>query len=142
MGESIGEMTLRFMLGGGCKHERQLPTAASVLEDAANQALLERPTVQVQRIAHIIEVDGAEMLRLEQADEMGPRRECTPLGIYARAVRQLWNKMRRNQITKLPQHGKAAASQVSVIPLFQPCRMAEERPRAISLFDMKAAQKT
>ena len=66
----------------------------------------ERPGVQPQGVANVMEAEAVRHLGIKQTDHMTPRTERAGLGFAPRGPRQLWHQMVGNQIAKLPQQRK------------------------------------
>ena len=82
----------------------------------------QKAVVQAQAIADIVEPDGMGKLRIEETQQMAPRRKDPGLLVHARLPRQLRHEVGRNQIANLPQHSKLAAAWFGVG--FHRCRVA------------------
>ena len=63
----------------------------------------ERPGVQLQGIANVVESDAVSQLRVKQADDVAPRCEGPGFFIRLGLMRDLGNKKLGNEIANLPQ---------------------------------------
>lgn len=61
----------------------------------------ERPAVQTQRVANVIEANGMVDLRIDQADDVAPGTKGPGLSFDARLPRELRHQMVRDEIAKV-----------------------------------------
>src|SRR5208282_1210315 len=89
----------------------------------------QRPGVQAQSVAHVIESQAVGQLRVEQADDMAPRTERAGVIFHAGLVGQMRHQMRRNEVAKLAQERKLAAGWLVSCLIFHalPCGKAQTR---------------
>ena len=98
--EVLGHLGGAFAVGGG---ERILAGRGRATHRR------ERPRMQAQGVADIVEADGMGQLGVEQAHHMTPRRERPGAFDDASIPRQFGHQMCRNKIAELVQEREAAA---------------------------------
>ena len=89
----------------------------------------QRPRVQTQGVANVIESEAVGQLRVEQADDVTPRTEGAGLIIHAGLACQSRHQMRRNEVAKLAQQREFAGGWLvsSLIIHALPCGKAQTR---------------
>ena len=99
----------------------------------------ERPRVQAQAVADVIEPDGVGELRVEQRDDLAPRTEGTGLGLDAVLAGQCGDEMIGNEIAELAQEREFGTGWLRAFGIIHPCRVAGDlasaNPFLFSLWD-------
>ena len=94
----------------------------------------ERPRVQTQTVADIVEADGVRELRKEQTDDVTPRFEGAGFFRRASVAGQLRHQMSGNEIAELPEDGERGAGWRGTRWFFHPGRVAgKHRPRQLKM---------
>ena len=78
----------------------------------------ERPTVQAQRITHIVEPDGVSQLRVEHRHNMTPCRKCSASTGNAGLSRQIWHEMGRNEVAELAKNAEIGSRWAGMVFVF------------------------
>ena len=91
-------------MSGSCWRERGYSRGRGGAADGAQLTL-----VQAQYIADVVEPGGVRQLRVEQRDDVAPRREGPRLFIHAVLARQLRDEVAGNKFTNLFQCAKLRA---------------------------------
>src|SRR5271163_3164263 len=70
----------------------------------------QRPAVQAQPVADVVEADGVRELGVDQAHQMAPWAERAGFLVHTGFPRQFWNQIPWDEMADLPQYGKRTAS--------------------------------
>ena len=83
-----------------------------------------RTAVQSQRVTDVVKADSVGQLREKHADDMTPCAEGSRHGIHPGLACEFRNKMRRNEIAKLPKNAEFGCGWFGV-SFFHLCRVTE-----------------
>src|SRR6516164_2542449 len=83
-----------------------------------------RTAVQSQRVTDVVKADSVGQLREKHADDMTPCAEGSRHGIHPGLACEFRNKMRRNEIAKLPKNAEFGCGRFGV-SFFHLCRVTE-----------------
>ena len=84
----------------------------------------ERPRVQPQCVAHIVEANAVSELGIHQGDQMTPGAEGAGFGLNPGSPRQFWHQEVRNEVANLPQQVHLCGGWNVLVVFFHPCRVA------------------
>ena len=84
----------------------------------------QRPAMQAQSVANIVEAQTVGELRKHQRDDVAPGTEVSRLLVHAGLTRELGNQVRRNQIANLLEDGEFRTRWLGVGFVFHTCPMA------------------
>ena len=94
----------------------------------------QRPRVQPERIAHVIETQGVGELRIDQADHMTPGQEGAALFLDGMRAGQVRHQMIGNKIAELPQARKLSPRWLALRSFFPPPPCGRGQTRKPTLF--------
>ena len=94
----------------------------------------ERPGMQTQRIAHIVETDAMGELGVDQGDHMTPGTEGARFVLDPGSPRQLGHQKVRNEVANLPQQDSVLKAAGTFLFVFSslPCGRAKQNVPAFS----------
>jgi hypothetical protein len=92
-----------------------------------------RAAVHPQCVTDVVQTDGVSQLCKEHTHYVTPRTEGSRHGIHASLARKFGNKLRRNQIAKLPQNIELGCGWFGV-SFFHLCRVTELKSHANHFF--------
>ena len=84
----------------------------------------ERPRMQTQPVAHIVETDAMSQLGVNQGDQVTPGAESASFVLNPGSPRQLGHHKVRNEVANLPQQVQFCGGWNVLVVIFHPCRVA------------------